>query len=87
MVSCPKCESTAQVRLVRTDYNEDGWSIEVVRIYTCGCGCRFKGSSYYTCQEAYEVVEPISQTYSNDEPTRIGGMMVRKMIEFYEKNS
>lgn len=84
MVSCPKCGSTAQVRLVRTDYNEDGWSIEVVRIYTCGCGCRFKGSSYYTCQEAYEVVEPISQTYTKM-PTMVGAEMIRKMIENYEK--
>ena len=86
MASCPKCGSTAQVKLIRTDYNEEEEGIEVVRIYTCGCGCRFKGSSYYTCQEGYEITEPISQTYSNVKLPVVGAEMIRKMIENYEKN-
>ena len=42
-----------------TEYNEDGWSIEVVRYYICGCGETFTGKSYYNCQECYEIVDPI----------------------------
>mgnify|MGYP003296144769 CR=1 FL=1 len=58
MVKCPTCGSSAQPKLVATEYNEDGWTIEVVRHYTCGCGATFTGKSYYHCQEAYEIVEP-----------------------------
>lgn len=59
MSKCPKCGSTAQQRLLTTGYNEDGWSIEVVRTYICGCGCLYTGKSYYHCQECYEVTEPV----------------------------
>ena len=39
------------------EYNEDGWTIEVVRTYKCGCGQRFTGTSYYTCQDCCEPIE------------------------------
>ena len=87
MASCPNCGSTAQVKLIETNYTEDGWTIELVRIYDCGCGCRFKGSSYYTCQEAYETITPIHQTYARNKPTPLAAAMVKKLIENYEKNS
>ena len=57
MPKCPICGSTAQPILMSTDYNEDGWTIEVVRNYLCGCGCRFIGKAYYHCEEAYEIIE------------------------------
>lgn len=47
MNKCPNCGSTAQMKLQRTEYIEDGWTIEVVRYYTCGCGETLKGVSYY----------------------------------------
>jgi hypothetical protein len=59
MTKCPNCGSTAQQKLLTTEYNEDGWSIEVVRIYICSCGCTYTGTSYYHCQEAYEITEEI----------------------------
>ena len=59
MARCPNCGSTAQPKLMTTEYNEDGWSIEIVRYYLCGCGETFTGKSYYNCQECYEIVDPI----------------------------
>ena len=59
MIRCPNCGSTAQPKVVATEYNEDGWTIEVVRTYKCGCGQTFTGTSYFTCQECYEIVEKI----------------------------
>jgi hypothetical protein len=54
---CPNCGSSAQLKVVFTEYNEDGWKIEVVRHYVCGCGEKFVGLSYYNC-EGDEIVEP-----------------------------
>ena len=59
MTRCPKCGSSAQPKLLTTEYNEDGWDIEVVRTYICGCGCTFTGTSYYHCQEGYEITEEV----------------------------
>ena len=61
MIKCPNCGSSAQVKILTTQYMEDGWTIEVKRIYICGCGETFIGESYYHCQEAYEIIEPISR--------------------------
>ena len=58
-MKCPNCGSTAQVELIDTYYNEDGWTIEVVHIYECGCGQAFTGTAHYTCQEGYEIIEKI----------------------------
>ena len=61
MVRCPYCGSTAQVKVVSTEYNEDGWDIEVVRTYKCGCSQMFTGTSYFHCPEAYEIIEPLPE--------------------------
>ena len=53
---CLNCGSSAQLKVVSTEYHEDGWDIEVVRHYVCGCGEKFIGISYYKC-EGYEVIE------------------------------
>lgn len=57
MARCPNCGSSAQPRVITTEYNEDGWMIEVVRTYKCGCGQKFTGTSFYTCQECCELIE------------------------------
>ena len=46
---CPNCGSSAQLKVVSTEYHEDGWDIEVVRHYVCGCGEKFIGLSYHKC--------------------------------------
>lgn len=59
MVKCPNCGSTAQTKLLFTEYNEDKLGIELVRTYICGCGCTYTGTSYYQFQECDEVIEVI----------------------------
>ena len=51
MVRCPRCGSTAQVKVTGTNFVEDGWEITLYRHYECGCGCRFYGTSVFHCQE------------------------------------
>ena len=63
MTRCPNCGSSAQLKVTETEYNEDGWEIEVVRTYKCGCGCGFTGTSYYHCQECYEIVEKLPEKH------------------------
>ena len=55
MIKCVNCGSSAQLRVVKTDYNEDGWTISVVRHYECGCGAHFTGESWYQ-SEGFEVL-------------------------------
>lgn len=59
MTRCPNCGSSAQLKILATDYIEDGWTIEAIHYYICGCGQTFTGTSYHHCQECYEVVKPI----------------------------
>lgn len=59
MTRCPNCGSSAQLRVTETEYIENGWEIEAVRTYKCGCGCGFTGTAYYHCQECYEIVEQL----------------------------
>ena len=47
MIKCPNCGSSAQVRILETDYHEDGWTITRVDAYRCGCGCRFEVSAVF----------------------------------------
>ena len=61
MAICPNCGSTAQPKLLTTKYNENGWDIEVVRTYICGCGCVYTGTTYYYCQSGYEIIEAVSK--------------------------
>lgn len=61
MTKCPNCGSTAQVKLLSTKYKEEEQTIEVRRTYICGCGETFVGTSYYNCQEAYEIIELVSR--------------------------
>lgn len=37
MIKCPNCGSTAQPKLIQTQWIENGWEVERVRTYKCGC--------------------------------------------------
>lgn len=41
MIKCPKCGSTAQVKVVWGDCVED-LSTYLYKEYKCGCGCHFR---------------------------------------------
>lgn len=51
MNKCPNCGSTAQMKVQRTEYTEEGCAIKVARYYTCGCGETSIGISYYHSNE------------------------------------
>ena len=38
MIECPNCGSTAQMKLIHTGWIENGWEVERVCTYKCGCG-------------------------------------------------
>lgn len=58
MANCPTCGSI-YVSLIDTNYYEDGWTMEVERIYECeNCGQPYIGKSYYE-SEGYEDVEAL----------------------------
>lgn len=57
MANCPNCGSTAQVRVKSTQYQEDGWEIEVTRYCICGCGETFTATSHYV-SDGFETVNP-----------------------------
>lgn len=59
MFKCPNCGSTAQPKVIETKYIEDGWTIEAIHTYKCGCGQMFTGTSYHTCQDYYEIIKKI----------------------------
>lgn len=42
MIKCPNCGSTAQPEVIETDYVENGWTINRIATYQCGCGCQFQ---------------------------------------------
>lgn len=47
MIKCPNCGSTAQPEVIATDYIEDGWTINRITTYQCGCGCQFEASAIF----------------------------------------
>ena len=60
MMQCPNCGSSAQMKVQRTEYIEDGWTIKVIRYYICGCGETSIGTSYYR-SDGDETVTPYSR--------------------------
>ena len=47
MIKCPHCGSTAQIRVIETEYEEDGELIKTYRAYKCGCGHLFLTCAHY----------------------------------------
>ena len=65
MIKCPYCGSTAQVKLLRTDYQENGWTITRVDAYQCGCGCQFEASAVFE-SDGYETIENVKCPQDTD---------------------
>ena len=55
MAKCPWCGSEAQIKVVATDYIEDGWDMEVQRHCVCGCGTAFVAKSWYHSDGCEEI--------------------------------
>lgn len=47
MIKCPNCGSSAQLKVVHTEYEENGRDVKVTHFYVCGCGETAIGSNWY----------------------------------------
>lgn len=54
---CPNCGSTAQPKIVATNFEEDGWTVKVIHHYKCSCGQDFTGTGYYENRDSYEEIK------------------------------
>ena len=58
MIKCPRCGSTAQVRMYGYDTDIDMEEIKVRRYYLCkGCGILFETDQFYR-SNGYEMLAP-----------------------------
>lgn len=57
MIKCPNCGSTAQPEVIETDYVENGWTINRIATYQCGCGCQFQTVATFESDGIEEVIE------------------------------
>ena len=58
MPKCPRCGSTAQVRLFDEDYAQDCEDeILLIRKYECGCGAHFEGVTVFCQHGEEEIIE------------------------------
>lgn len=60
MARCPNCGSSAQVKVKSTQYQENGWEIEVTRYCICGCGETFTATSHYT-SDGFETTKTLTR--------------------------
>ena len=58
-IKCPNCGSTAQVKHLKSKFEEDGEQICAIRKYHCGCGTTFHTTEYYYSDDCEEVDEDI----------------------------
>ena len=57
MTKCPRCGSTAQVKMLDGDFSlESDNELVYLRDYKCGCGTYFRTSVTYTTWEDEEVI-------------------------------
>lgn len=57
MPKCPHCGSTAQVRLLDSDFSlESDTELVCIRDYKCGCGTYFRTAVVYTTYDDEEVI-------------------------------
>lgn len=47
MVKCSKCGSTAQLKIIDTEYENNGNYIYKLTTYKCGCGHMFLTNTFY----------------------------------------
>lgn len=66
MIKCPNCGSTAQIKLLKTNYQEDGWTIIRTDTYWCGCCCQFDVSARFE-SDGYEVIDNVRYPQEYDQ--------------------
>ena len=56
MVKCPNCGSTAQVKVIVVEFEEDPCGAIRYKTYKCGCGRIFTTRTYYT-ESSNEIID------------------------------
>lgn len=56
MVKCPNCGSTAQVKVIDVEFEEDPCGAIRYKTYKCGCGRIFLTRTYYN-ESSNEIVD------------------------------
>ena len=54
-IKCLNCGSTAQLSVMETDFQEDGWTVERTVTYRCGCGKWFTTTTFYEATSQEEI--------------------------------
>jgi transposase-like protein len=47
MIKCPNCGSTAQVKVIEVEFEDDPFDVIRYKTYKCGCGRIFFTRTYY----------------------------------------
>ena len=47
MIKCPNCGSTAQVKVIGVEFEDDPFGVIRYKDYKCGCGHLFATRTYY----------------------------------------
>ena len=58
MIKCPNCGSTAQVKLIYVEFEEDPCGAIRYKTYKCGCGRLFTTRTYYEASSNEMVDDP-----------------------------
>ena len=56
MIKCPNCGSTAQVKVIDVEFEEDPCGAIRYKTYKCGCGRIFLTRTYYN-ESSNEIID------------------------------
>ena len=56
MIKCPNCGSTAQVKVIDVEFEEDLCGVIRYKTYKCGCGRIFLTRTYYN-ESSNEIID------------------------------
>ena len=58
MIKCPNCGSTAQVKTIDVEFEDDHFGVIRYKTYKCGCGRIFLTRTYYQASSNEIVDDP-----------------------------
>ena len=58
MIKCPNCGSSAQVKVIDVEFEDDLFGIIRYKTYKCGCGRLFLTRTYYKAS-SNEIIDDI----------------------------
>ena len=56
MVKCPNCGSSAQVKIIDVEFEDDPYVVVRYKTYKCGCGRIFTTRTYYE-ESSNEIID------------------------------